>query len=126
VTKKDSLSRRIAARLAQTPPATSGGSWKTNFATLMVLKGEIQAALNDGWIMKSVFEQLLEEGSFSGSYQAFWRTWKKVTRADDRAADRDRQEAGTPEEKTPEKRDGPVIVREPPSKQFSFNNMPKR
>jgi hypothetical protein len=61
------LSARIAERVLK--KKTSQGS--KNRAIFLSLRTDIQHALDDGWPIKTIWEQLVEEGKVTFSYQAF-------------------------------------------------------
>lgn len=63
------LSERIAERMRE--KKTSAGA--KNRGVFLALKSEVAQALDDGWPMRKVWEQLHEEGKVSFSYQAFRR-----------------------------------------------------
>jgi hypothetical protein len=61
------LSKRIAARMKK----SDAGLKKSSRTIFLALRDEIEAALNDGWTIKVVWETLKEEGKVAFSYQAF-------------------------------------------------------
>ncbi len=61
------LSKRIAARMKK----SDAGLKKSSRTIFLALRDEIEAALNDGWTVKVVWETLRDEGKVAFSYQAF-------------------------------------------------------
>lgn len=61
------LSTRIAERTGLKTPTRNA----KNRASFLVLRPDIEQALNDGWPVKTIWETLHEEGKITFSYQAF-------------------------------------------------------
>lgn len=70
------LSARIAERVLK--KKTSQGS--KNRAIFLSLRTDIQHALDDGWPIKTIWEQLVEEGKVTFSYQTFRNYVNRLTK----------------------------------------------
>jgi hypothetical protein len=53
-----------------------------NRARFLVLRGQIQSALDDGWSMLAIYKTLHREGAVKCSYQAFRRYVKELARSE--------------------------------------------
>ncbi len=67
--KIKSLSDRIAERIQSRIRSTSAP--EKNLALIIALKKDILEALEDGWTIKTVWNQLHDEGKIDFSYQTF-------------------------------------------------------
>lgn len=61
------LSQRIADRVTK----EDKGATKKNRAIFLALRAEVDAAMKDGWPVKTIWETLHDEGRVTFSYQAF-------------------------------------------------------
>ncbi|MCG7929943.1 MAG: TraK family protein [Candidatus Thiodiazotropha lotti] len=71
---KKSLSERIGERARKTSSCTP----HANRAIVLALRGDIQAALNDGWSVLAIYQTLNDEGKVNFSYQAFRRHVNRI------------------------------------------------
>ncbi|MET0061000.1 MAG: TraK family protein [Candidatus Thiodiazotropha endolucinida] len=69
-----SLSERIGERAKK----TSSCAPHANRAIVLALRGDIQAALNDGWSVLAIYQTLHDEGKVNFSYQAFRRHVNRI------------------------------------------------
>ncbi|MFU8797095.1 MAG: TraK family protein [Gammaproteobacteria bacterium] len=70
---KKSLSERIAAKAVKTEDSNASINAKKNRAAFIVLRQEIEQAMQDEWPIKTIWETLKEEGKIPFGYQAFRR-----------------------------------------------------
>ena len=69
-----SLSERIGERARRNSSCTP----HANRAIVLALRGDIQAALNDGWSVLAIYQTLHDEGKVNFSYQAFRRHVNRI------------------------------------------------
>jgi len=62
-----SLSERIAARAANSKPSRRA----RNHAAFLVLRSEVEQALDDGWPIKTIWATLHQEGKVTFNYETF-------------------------------------------------------
>ncbi len=113
--------------LAQKIAQRNAGKRAAWFAVLIGMRGEIIDAINQGWRPRYIWEFLFAEGIFTGSYDTFQRIWKKVLSFEPVAIKR---EPAIPMRYRQEGEGGddghePIIVREPPPRTFSFDDIGK-
>lgn len=66
---KKSLSDRIAERIRA--KAKQASATERNLSLVLALREEILKAIDDGWPIKTIWDQLHEEGKIDFSYQTF-------------------------------------------------------
>ena len=112
------ISDRLVARKMAASESQQQEPPRKNFATLVLLKGEISAALADGWFLKDIWELLRDENRFLGSYSSFIRLWNRLSIASATAP------SPTPTQKSnmPEQTHEPIIAKSP-ERTFSYDNM---
>jgi Family of unknown function (DUF5338) len=71
------LSERITARMLANPDCPPQHA---NRARFLVMRGQIQSALDDGWSMLAIYKTLHRDGAVQCSYQAFRRYVKELGR----------------------------------------------
>lgn len=71
------LTIRIAEHVAKTPPPFSSTA---NQAAFILLREEIQQAIEGGWSLLQIWTALRDEGYISFGYQAFRRYAKRLLR----------------------------------------------
>ena len=71
------LSERIAARMLANPDCPAQHA---NRARFLVVRGQVQSALDDGWSVLAIYKTLYRDGAVQCSYQAFRRYVKELTR----------------------------------------------
>lgn len=69
-----SLSERIGEKARKTASCAP----HANRAIVLALRGDIQAALNDGWSVLAIYQTLHDEGKVNFSYQAFRRHVNRI------------------------------------------------
>lgn len=108
-----SLSERIAAKALKKKLPLSHGD--QNRAVFLLLRQEIEHALDDGWPMRSIWEILHEEGKVTFGYDSFRRYTRRLIVLPLIPLERDTAE--TPKRKADET---------PPKSGFTFNPSPKK
>ncbi|OUL72146.1 TraK family protein [Paraburkholderia hospita] len=71
------LSERIAARMLANPDSPPRHA---NRARFLILRGQIQSALDDGWSMLAIYKTLHGDRAVQCSYQAFRRYVEELAR----------------------------------------------
>ena len=73
------MEKNILERLAEKTAKSGSLHAKRNLAVFLVLRDQINLAINSGWSVKDIWELLHDEGKMVISYQVFLRLVKKHT-----------------------------------------------
>lgn len=73
------MEKNILERLADKTAKSGSLHAKRNLAVFLVLRDQINLAINSGWSVKDIWELLHDEGKMVISYQVFLRLVKKHT-----------------------------------------------
>ncbi|GEM_PF-1675921 len=65
------MEKKLSQRMAENAVKKNKSNARFNLAMFLLLRDEINEALDDGWSVKYVWEVLSEEGKISFSYQTF-------------------------------------------------------
>lgn len=69
--QKRVLTKNLSARIAERVLKKKTSQGSKNRAIFLSLRTDIEHALDDGWPIKTIWEQLVEEGKVTFSYQTF-------------------------------------------------------
>lgn len=80
VIRSDAM-KTLSERIAERALKRAVGRNARNRATFLLMRTEIQAAIDDGHSLMSIWEALVEEGHIHYGYQAFRRYADELTRS---------------------------------------------